>query len=211
MTPYEEWKRSAWEQAHKKGDISALTGTFFEPHLGVLGCRELFRPDSCVLCIGIGTGEWVRECATRAREVWALDVAPAAGATVGDVATFVEAEPWPNLPVNYFDLAMSHYVAPHMSNHDLEAQLCAVIPSLKTDGVLAMSYKEPLTSTQPVDNREGEPWEAVLAMEAGVLRRRSHFQEMVDWAGGKVVKIISEQPSELYRMIEVSVHVARQA
>jgi hypothetical protein len=140
--------------------------------------------------------------------VWAYDVTQEAGSSVVDAVDLFTTD-LDALTDSLFDLAMSHYVAPHMSNHDLELQLTAVIRSLKATGILAMSYKEPLHPDQIVDNWEGEPREAVLATEAGVLRRRSHFNEMVAWAGGKVVKIVSEQPCERFQMIEVSVHIAR--
>jgi len=190
-----------------EGDISALSGTGFGAHLSVLGLHDLFNSDCRVLCIGVGTGEWVRDCARAAQEVWALDVSPQAKRTLPEEVHFTCDSA--SLPANSFDLAMSHYVAPHMSDHDLEVQLNHVVPALKPDGTLGMMYKEPLTPDQTVDNWAGEPREVGLARCAGILRRRSHMAEIVAWAGGEVVQYVLEMPSEFYKMIEVTVHIKR--
>ena len=66
---YEEWKKMNWDNAHKKQDISALTGTGIGGHLHTLKVLELVKSDSVVLCIGVGTGVWVNEMIERVAEV----------------------------------------------------------------------------------------------------------------------------------------------
>lgn len=209
MTPYDEWKLANWDRAHLEQNISALTGTGFDAHLSILGCRNFFTSESRVLCIGVGTGQWVRDCAIRATKTWALDISPLASRSIGDDVTFCAyAE---QLPTSSIDLALSNYVAPHMSDHDLECQLKEVIRSLTPNGILAMHYKEPFTVEQPVDNWAGEPKEAEIATMAAVLRRRSHLTEMVEWSGGQVIGVVAEFPCERLKINEVSIHIGKKA
>ncbi len=204
---YEDWQQSNWSRAHQECDVSALTGTSLEGHLTTLGAYDLGAPESVVLCVGVGTGVWVREAAERYQTVWALDVVEAAGRTVPEVVHFV-IDPR-QLPSTTFDLAMSLWVAPHMTNHDLETQLREVIRSLKPTGVLALHYKEPLCDEVVIDNREGSDDEWRLASSAGVLRRRAYFTDLVRWAGGKILRIAAENRSQFYQVSEVSAHIGK--
>jgi len=206
MTPYDQWKRSAWDDAHATQNISALTGTGFLPHVSCLGVAEFIQPTAKVLCIGVGTGQWVRECAQKVADVRALDISPMASKNLEEIVLVTNAE---ELPDSHFDLALSHYVAVHVSDHDLEVQLRNVIRSLKPSGIFAMHYKEPLRPDQPVDNWAGESKEVEVAICAFMLRRREHMKEMVRWAGGKVIKYVADIPCEAQEMREVVIHIGR--
>lgn len=206
---YEEWKLENWSRAHREGDVSALTGTGLEGHLTALGVRNVACSESRVLCIGVGTGVWVREAKERFKSVWALDVVEEAGQSIPWADGFVT-DPR-RLPSNAFDLAMSLWVAPHMTNHDLEIQLREVIRSLKPGGILAVHYKEPLNDDVTIDNREGAEDEWRLASAAGIVRRRRYLADMVSWAGGKVLRYATENKSQFYRVNEVGIHIGKGA
>ena len=207
MPTYEAWKRENWDRAHQEQDITALTGTGLDAHLTTLGAKDLLTPETDLLCIGVGTCYWVEEAVGRARVVWGLDVSPQARERMPEGANFTT-DP-EDLPSDYFDLALSLWVAPHMTNHDLQEQLCEVIQSLKPGGILAIHYKEPINDHELLDNREGAEDEWRVASSAGMKRRRDYFDQMVCWAGGRVVARPLEMPSYFYNMIEVSAHIQR--
>ena len=207
MTDYKQWQRENWDRAHRESDITALTGTGLGGHLTALGTAELLMPLSTVLCIGVGMGDWVRDAALWAAETWALDISPVAGARMPVGVRFVTDAR--ELPSDHFDLAMSLWVAPHMTDHDVEEQLAEVIRSLKPTGIFALHYKEPLVDSATVDNREGAEDEYRRAEGAMMLRRRRHFAAMVQWAGGHVDRIAMEYPSQFWQIIEVSIHIGK--
>ncbi|KKN02483.1 hypothetical protein LCGC14_1117270 [marine sediment metagenome] len=204
---YEEWKRDNWNKAHRESDITALTGTGLAGHLTTLEVNSLLVPDASVLCIGVGMGVWIQDIAKRGCNIWALDVSPVAGARMPANSNFTTNPR--DLPSDYFDLVMSLWVAPHMSDHDLQEQFNGVIRSLKLTGTFAIHYKEPLDSKMKVDNREGADDEFFQARSAGMLRRRKHFANMVFWAGGYVKQTTNKQSSYFYQIIEAVAHIGK--
>lgn len=202
---YEEWKRKNWDEAHKTSNVSALTGTGLDGHLATLQATDLFDKNSTVLCIGVGLGDWVRDFSEKVEQIWALDVSEIAKVRMPLGAVFTT-DPR-DLPSDTFDLALSLWVAPHMSDHDLQVQLTEVIRALKPTGTFAIHYKEPLYPDNLLDNREGADDEHLRAREAMMIRRRAHFFNMVTWAGGHVDKIAIEYPSNFYEIVEASAHI----
>lgn len=207
MPTYNQWKRDNWERAHREQDISALTGTALGGHLATLHAAEYLQPESAVLCIGVGTGVWVREAINLAADVWAMDCAEAAFKTLPELTPFVTSPA--ALPWDKFDLALSLWVAPHMTDLDLQDQLAGVVRALKPSGVLAIHYKEPLNDGDAVDNREGAEDEFRRAASAGILRRRRHFAELVRRAGGRITKIVDENRSQFYQIREIAAHIVK--
>lgn len=208
MPTYSQWKKDNWDRAHRETDVSALTGTGLGGHLCTLHAGDLIFPEASVLCIGVGTGVWIIEISEEVQDVWALDVSPVAAVRMPKQSHFVT-EPR-ELPGDHFDLALSLWVAPHMSNRDLRVQLCEVVRSLKDTGVFALHYKEPLDENVPLDNLEGHLDEFRKAHCAEMLRRRKHFADMVEWAGGFISEIVQESPSKYHGQIEVSCHIKKQ-
>lgn len=207
MPTYEGWKVTNWDKAHKESDISALTGTGLGGHLNTLQVGHLLTPSVQVLCVGVGMGTWVQDVAKKGCSVWALDISQVAAAKMPANSNFTTNPK--KLPTGYFDLAMSLWVAPHMSNHDLQEQLTEVIRSLTPSGLFAVHYKEPMDSKAPLDNREGADDEFFQARAAKMLRRREHFASMVGWAGGRVKETLNEQPSQFYQIVEVVAHITK--
>lgn len=207
MMNYEIWKKETWDKAHQEKDVSALTGTELPGHLGTLGVVDLAKPECAVLCIGVGMGKWVHQACQQFTKVHALDVTRNAAKSIpNDVPLTLDPR---ELPSDTFDLALSLWVAPHMTDHDLGVQLREVVRSLKPTGVLAMHYKEPLDENAPLDNRQGAEDEWRLAGAAGMLRRRRHFDALVGWAGGRVIDRPVQCISKFHQIIEVSAHIAK--
>jgi hypothetical protein len=74
-------------------------------------------------------------------EVHALDIVPEALARVHDCATtHLSAD---ELAPASIDLALSHWVAPHMSADALAAQIAAVVKALRPGRLFALHYNEP--------------------------------------------------------------------
>jgi hypothetical protein len=124
-----------WENAHRTRDVASLSGHSLEVHLQALQVSP--AKSDCVLCIGVGTGEWIRDLDAKK---WSLDIAQCAEQTAilsGVSGNWSEAE---FLPRDFFDLAMSLWVAPHMTDAELQEQIKHVIRSLKPGGVFALQY-----------------------------------------------------------------------
>ncbi len=204
---YEDWQKTNWDEAHKKQDVSALTGTGIGGHLHTLKVLELVKPNSSILCIGVGTGVWVNEMIEKTADVTALDITLEAAKSIKTSILFCTSPD--ELPTDHFDLALSLWVAPHMNNHDLQMQFNGVIPSLKKDGIFAIHYKEPIDASKPLDNMEGTNEEWKKARSASMLRRRSHFNQMVQWGGGKVVQGFYDNISHFYSIIEAIAHIKK--
>lgn len=207
MTSYNQWKKENWDLAHLHQDITALTGTGMLPHLKTLCVEDLINKESTVLCVGVGTGSWINELAKAVKCTWALDISKEAYKNLRRPVKFIFDSK--SLPDDTFDLALSLWVAPHMSNHDFEEQLKEVIRSLVPNGIFAIHYKEPLEVDSIVDNREGASDEWEVARRAGMLRRRKHFEDMVVWAGGRFSEVKLERISHYQEIIEVSAHVRK--
>jgi hypothetical protein len=188
-----------WEQAHRSQNTTRLTGTSLAGHLEFLKVSVL--PNKNTLCIGIGDGNWVKEvvhlsCAVSG-SVWSLDIVR---------NNVVGAIPICNpmlLPSNFFSLAMSLWVVPHMDDDGLARQMKCVVRSLSKDGILAMHYNEPLNAEQYIAPA------CIGTMLAGtVLRTRDTFNEIVSDAGG-TSEIVNVQPHPEYNMQMVAAHVRR--
>lgn len=207
MPTYKDWKKQNWDRAHRETDLTALTGTGLGGHLNTLHTQDLITPGASALCVGVGEGAWVRELAERVRTLWALDVSPVAAARMPEGTRFITSPG--DLPQDTFDLAMSLWVAPHMSDSDLQEQLNGVVASLKSQGTFAIHYKEPLNGQEQIDNQEGEEGEYLVARSAMMLRTRERFIEMTEQAGGRVEKIVQENVSHFYQITETIAHVKR--
>jgi hypothetical protein len=195
-----------WGERHAADDRGALSGCSLRTQADFLGIPLPFPKDAAVLCVGVGTGEWVREVAAMGCETHALDIVPEALARVHDCATpHLSAD---ELPAGSIDLALSHWVAPHMDAEALRAQITGVVKALRPQRIFAMHFNE---STGP-DPRE--PLDTVGTLCAGRARfTRSMVESVVNVAGGKVLRYARVQPAGTtpvgspYNMNLVAVHI----
>jgi cyclopropane fatty-acyl-phospholipid synthase-like methyltransferase len=170
-----------WNRAHSRDHKVWLTGSSGQEVWSMLEVDSLAQPGATVLNIGVGLGRCTRDLADRGCVVHALDISQVALDRVADVARgwLDPAAP----PTDTFDLAISHLVAQHMRNADLEAQLARIIPSLKRDGVYAIQFATPLgrplspDADDPTSARGGscqrlpETVEAIVARHGGRVLR----------------------------------------
>jgi tetratricopeptide (TPR) repeat protein len=173
-----------WEINHKEDELFFLTGTPGKQAWKNLDIIEHITAKKKILNIGIGLGYCTKDLHNIGAEVHALDISLTA---LKRVEKYIK-KGWtpdelPYLPVNYYDLAISHLVAQHMSDVDLLSQIKYVVNSLKKDGFFAIQIAFPLQEEyQFREDFETQKW-------GGVLRSIVHINELVKNAGAQIVWI----------------------
>lgn len=183
-----------WNKEHRKHSESALSGHSLTEHL--LRLNVQVRPTDDVLCIGVGMGDWIRDMGARK---WALDISQVALDSVQEVVMGCVRMP-EMLPKEQFDFAMSLWVAPHMTDRDLEQQICQVVRSLKPTGIFAMQYCE------AHGEATGDDYD--IAIAGGIERARETVMKMVDNAGS-VATVAYVLPRLQYSLNEITLHIKR--
>lgn len=196
--------RDWWERAHHRDHQVLLTGSAGQdevwPRLGVL---DRLVPCAVVLNIGVGLGQCTRELAARGCVVDVLDISEYALSRVADVtrATYL-ASSLCSLPSDTYDVAMSHLVAQHMLDVDLETQIREVVRSLKANGIFAVQFA---TSMLPGERDQDE----ASAKGGSIQRSPAAMEKLVSRAGGRVAL---SQPREQFTDHQAGwhvVHIAR--
>jgi SAM-dependent methyltransferase len=201
-----------WEWAHSTRNMSSLTGSLLDDHLGFLKLGPL-TPGMAVLCIGVGDGNWIREAARRTgRQVYALDISPTALAGVFGSAIGYTPETFRRRQFEEeFDLALSLWVSPHMKSAQVASQIAAIVPTLKKTGTFGIHYNEPLPGTTFSEDKHiaGYPNE-VEALRAGLFRMtRSHFDGIVEAAGGIIAERADVIAAPEYNEMLCRAHIKR--
>jgi 2-polyprenyl-3-methyl-5-hydroxy-6-metoxy-1,4-benzoquinol methylase len=170
-----------WNRAHERGHTYWLSGTPGQEVWERLAVLNRLVAGARVLNVGVGLGHCTRSLAERGCKVSALDISPVALKNVADVTVKgYLASNLEDLPSNTFDTALSHLVAQHMTDLDLEAQIRHVVRALRPDGVFAVQYAA---------DAHGHTYDqAVLHhVKSGSIRRtQAHFDALVEDAGGLV-------------------------
>lgn len=169
-----------WSTVHKNSIGRYLTGTSGTDVWKELGIYDIIQPKKDILNIGIGFGVCTRELKTHDVNVYGLDICIEAIDRVKDILSgYWLDEDLESLPVNFFDLAISHLVSQHMSDDALNRQLKYVIRSLKEDGIFAIQFLTRMTNQDPNKNKD----------EEGInVRSVDQMEEMVRRNNGEVIK-----------------------
>jgi len=171
-----------WEANHKEEEPFLLSGTSGKDVWRVLDIQHIINANKKILNIGVGLGHCTRELNRIGAKIHALDISSIA---LKRVENYVE-HAWfpsqlPDLPKNYYDLAISHLVAQHMSDADLLYQIEYVVKSLKPGGFFAIQIAFPKQKDyQLIESFDTQKW-------GGVLRSLKHIHDLVEKAGGKTV------------------------
>lgn len=177
-----------WADAHIRKNQNLLTGTTSSTELYDLQIEDRVVPGANILEIGVGTGEGIRDLASRASvTVSVVDIVPEAFDRIKDlpVSTYL-ADSLDLLPSSYFDLALSYNVACHQSDSSLREQIIHVVRSLKPSGTFALLVtggqgKFPLDCT----------WDCTIELDnlrAGSKRRSiEEMEKIVTGTGGKIL------------------------
>lgn len=173
-----------WERHHREEtEVWRSPGTLgaeIWPRLGVSP-----RRGDVVLNIGVGSGQCTRDLHAAGCEVHAMDISPTALERVGDVARLYR----PGAPLPPLDLALSHLVAQHMLDADLQAQISHVIGALKPGGVFAIQFA--VSTDACMDTRAS-------AKGGGVTRTHEHMTALAEAAGARVAAILERESFPQY-------------
>lgn len=130
-----------WETAHKNNEELWLTGSYLNGVWSPMNLMNKLKSYIRILNIGVGLGRETMELKEKNVIVDVLDISETALNRVKNITRnqFLS-ENLNTLPVNEYDVIVSHLVTQHMSDNDLNEQLKYVIPSLNENGVFGMQF-----------------------------------------------------------------------
>lgn len=204
-----------WNLAHREENLAALSGHSLELHLDFLGIKELFATSERILCIGIGTGSYIREAVEikGPNAITAMDISSAALAKIANIASVTTSEIFYAGDIHdHFDLAMSFWVAPHMRKSLLGEQIRAVVRSLRGAGIFALHYNEPAPGTSFSEDEFIARFSTEAdALSSGLMRiTRAELLGMTAAAGGKAMAWPRKYEVPDYDEVCYSVHIGRE-
>lgn len=181
IEPVDQW----WDKCHSnQADFGFwLTGSAGVNVWSSLQIEDLIGPGQVILNIGVGQGHCTRELSARGCQVHALDISPVALSRISDcvVAGWLPSQ-LSELPSDTFDVAISHLVAQHMSDPDLEQQIREVVRGLKPKGVFALQFAFLMNGGEAEIEQTPE-----VIKSGGICRSLERIRTMVEGAGGQIV------------------------
>lgn len=210
--------RENWQRYHQEQKVTALTGSGLDSYHRYHGLTpRSYAPGTVVLEVGVGLGRAVREAFKMGCRVSVLDICRRALETVNDVCDGLYLhEEIDKLPSDTFDLITHHLVTQHMSDGDLKDQLPHLIRALKPIGRLHIQWagsdvpgENDLTDS--IVGEEGKPDEINTPSMMGgrMVRSERHATELIEAAGGRVVRITDRRSWKQYASTWFSMEVAR--
>jgi len=191
-----------WEEKHKEDNITYLSGVH-----GPLTLERLHIPNNLkglkVLEVGVGLGHCTKYLHEHAAEVNCIDISETALKRVKSFCTlqFLSTQ-LTQLPDNCYNLAISHLVAQHMNDRDLQEQLKHVIRSLSNTGIFAMQFCFPVNG--------GVPMESEPAEKSGtVYRNIEHMYQLIENENGVIVAGFINKLFLRYKMGHAVVHIQK--
>lgn len=179
-----------WIDRHKTADVHYLSGSNPKGVWERLNINDTITKGGCALVVGIGLGLEVKDLCTRGLDVHVLDICPEAFEVVKEYASgFYLADDLSKIPRDTFDFAVSHLVAQHMTDYDLQWQIAAVLRGLKPDRLFAMQFANN-TSREPdsiLNCDRGVFFHVNSQMKGGVVRSCREMSYIVNRAGGEIV------------------------
>jgi len=177
--------KNFWEDAHINNTKLWLTGSGVEEVWGYMNIIDRIEPNLMVLNIGVGLGVETTELTKKGVIIDVLDISEAAINRVknitrkGYLASSIE-----ELPINEYDIAVSHLVTQHINDATLADQIKYVVRSLKPDGIFAMQfaflqdfdYEGKYDQIQNEDSQRG----------GGVVRSLDNIKKIVTSNGGQI-------------------------
>jgi SAM-dependent methyltransferase len=180
--------KNFWEDAHINNTRLWLTGSGVQEVWGYMGILDRITPNLKVLNIGVGLGVETNQLSSKKVIIDALDISEAALNRVKGVARKCYlASAIDELPVDEYDIAVSHLVTQHINDATLADQIKYVVRSLKPDGILAMQFAFLLETDY--EGRYNEIQNEESQKGGGVIRRLQDIEKIATDNGGKITWI----------------------
>ena len=207
-----------WQVYHQQQKVTALTGSHLAAYYLYHDLSpSRFSPGTKILEVGIGLGHAVREMEAHGCEVHVMDICQRAIETVQNVVarSYLHRDAH-QLPSDYFDVIMHHLVTQHMSEADLRWQLPHVIRSLKASGKLHIQWagsdvpgendlRESIVGEEGLPDVQNTP----SMMGGRMCRSEEHAIELIEHAGGRVVRVTDRRKWPQYASSWFSMEVER--
>lgn len=180
--------KSFWEGCHSESareDLTwYLTGSQPEQEINNLLVGSHLNTPQRILLVGVGKGLTTNYLAKAGHSVDVLDISENALKKVKSITQRqFTPETLSEIPSRHYDLALSHLVAQHMNDSDLELQMYHIFKALKPGGVFAVQFTSLLVPEQRYTLQVAKPTDC---MEGSVKRSLGHFEQLVIRAGGDI-------------------------
>ena len=181
--------KSFWEDCHKEGRVSSLSGSSCDVLLKSLALSTLQPPGNRILEVGVGLGYVTEGLYLQGVSVSALDISQEA---LEHVAKFCEAvyttDDLKDLPSAYFDTVICANVVQHIPTPLLKEELAACIRALKpVDGLMALQF----VSSRLAEDTGMTP--SLYTVANGMcFRTPSYMQELIASVGGHSDLVIDD-------------------
>ncbi len=180
--------KNFWEDTHINNVKMWLTGSGVKEVWGYMNIIDRIVPQLTVLNIGVGLGVETTELAKEKVTIDVLDISEAALNRVknitrkGYLASSIE-----ELPINEYDIAVSHLVTQHINDATLADQIKYVVRSLKPYGLFAMQFAfvpdfDYEANYEIKQNEESQKY-------GGVIRSLQNMEKIITDNGGKITWI----------------------
>jgi len=162
-----------WNKAHTENNRTWLSGSDLEGVWGALNILNRLIPGITILNIGVGLGDETISLSQKNVIVDVLDISQVALERVKDKTRhqYLSSNIY-QLPINEYDIAVSHLVTQHMNDEDLNEQVKFVLRSLKPNGIFAMQFAF-------VNDNDVVPQGEISQMHGGVIRKLSEIEKIV--------------------------------
>lgn len=179
-----------WNDCHAVNDQHFLTGSSGRSVWSSLNITDRVKAGAKVLNIGVGLGFCTNELVKAGCVVDVLDISPVALERVSKIVrkAWLPSQ-FESMPIDYYDLIISHLVTQHMPDGDLTKQVTYTVKALNKIGVFAMQFacrfpiiSDGKTSISMKDTKAG-----------GSVRTLEKIDSLVRSCGGQIVwnKMIS--------------------
>lgn len=186
--------RDLWDKFHREDNIDQLSNNGLQRIIGLLNIRDEFDNAETVLEIGVGTGKCSEEIHKAGKTLCCVDISELALYKVAHITerTYINTSV-DYLPNDFFDLAISFCVAPHISDEELRRHIRYTLEALKPGGVFAMQFTFSMNDSEN-DQNITDP--TILAAGRG-CRTDTYVIDMIHECGGEVLWVSMPKRWEL--------------
>ena len=196
-----------WEKAHRENIVNWLSGCGVDEVWNRLDIMNQLIPNIKILIIGVGLGNETRELSKHHVIIDVLDISETALERVKDITrNQYSSSNISNLPINEYDVVVSHLVSQHMDDDGLNEQIKYIVRSLKSDGIFAMQFAfidDDQESLNELERVYRNVRELDVQLKGFMFRTLFEMKDIIKNNGGYVswvseVRIFSHTPIKWY-------------